>query len=105
LFLIFGILRPTIRSLIAKDDDEKRAIVEAEEQSRVAALLAAGFVLDDNGKPLALTEDDQDKMAELLASLDEPKTYQSRLDYLKRLVDDDPKIVAQVLKLWIKKDE
>jgi flagellar biosynthesis/type III secretory pathway M-ring protein FliF/YscJ len=24
---------------------------------------------------------------------------------LKRLVDDDPKIVAQVLKLWIKKDE
>ncbi|MDQ5939993.1 MAG: flagellar M-ring protein FliF [Pseudomonadota bacterium] len=105
LFLIFGILRPTIRSLIAKDDDEKRAIVEAEEQSRIAALLAAGFVLDDNGKPLALNEDDQDKMAELLASLDEPKTYQSRLDYLKRLVDDDPKIVAQVLKLWIKKDE
>jgi len=44
-------------------------------------------------------------MAELLASLDEPKTYQSRLDYLKRLVDEDPKVVAQVLKLWIKKDE
>ncbi len=104
LFLIFGVLRPTIRSLIAKDEDEKRAIAEAEEQARAAALLAAGFILDDDGTPLSLTEDEQHKIDDLLDSLEMPKSYQNRLDYLKRLVDDDPKVVAQVLKTWIRRD-
>jgi len=104
LFLIFGVLRPTIRGLMAKDEAEKRAILEAEEQARAAALLAAGFILDDDGSPLSLTEDEQHKIDELLESMELPKTYQNRLDYLKRLVDDDPKVVAQVLKSWIRKD-
>ena len=104
LFLIFGVLRPTIRGLIAKDEAEKRAIAEAEEQARKAALLASGFILDDTGAPLALTEDDQHKIDDLLESMEVAKPYQNRLDYLKRLVDDDPKVVAQVLKTWIRKD-
>ncbi len=104
LFLIFGVLRPTIRSLIAKDEEEKRAIAEAEEQARAAALLAAGFVLDDDGTPLSLTEDDAHKIDELLESMDLPRSYQNRLDYVKKLVDDDPKVVAQVLKTWIRRD-
>ena len=104
LFLIFGVLRPTIRSLIAKDEAEKRAIAEAEEQARAAALLAAGFVLDDDGTPLSLTEDEQHKIDELLESMDLPRSYQNRLDYVKKLVDDDPKVVAQVLKTWIRRD-
>jgi flagellar M-ring protein FliF len=33
-----------------------------------------------------------------------PKSYQNRLDYLKHLVDEDPKVVAQVLKTWIRRD-
>ena len=104
LFLIFGVLRPTIRSLIAKDEAEKQAIAEAEEQARAAALLAAGFVLDDDGTPLSLTEDEQHKIDELLESMELPKSYQNRLDYVKKLVDDDPKVVAQVLKTWIRRD-
>ncbi len=104
LFLIFGVLRPTIRGLMAKDEAEKRAIIEAEEQARAAALLAAGFILDGDGSPLSLTEDEQHKIDELLESMELPKTYQNRLDYLKRLVDEDPKVVAQVLKSWIRKD-
>lgn len=104
LFLIFGVLRPTIRALIAKDEDEKRAIAEAEEQARAAALLAAGFILDEDGTPLSLTDDDQHKIDDLLESMDMPKAYQSRLDYLKRLADEDPKVIAQVLKTWVKRD-
>jgi flagellar M-ring protein FliF len=104
LFLIFGVLRPTIRALIAKDEDEKRAIAEAEEQARAAALLAAGFILDEDGTPLSLTDDDQHKIDDLLESMDLPHAYQSRLDYLKRLADDDPKVIAQVLKTWVRKD-
>jgi flagellar M-ring protein FliF len=104
LFLIFGVLRPTIRALIAKDEDEKRAIAEAEEQARNAALLAAGFILDADGTPLSLTEDDQHKIDDLLESMDLPHAYQSRLDYLKRLADEDPKVIAQVLKTWVRKD-
>ena len=104
LFLIFGVLRPTIRALIAKDEDEKRAIAEAEEQARHAALLAAGFILDEDGRPLSLTEEDQHKIDDLLDSMDAPHAYQSRLDYLKRLADDDPKVIAQVLKTWVRKD-
>ena len=104
LFIIFGVLRPTIRALIAKDEDEKRAIAEAEEKARAAALLAAGFILDNDGTPLSLTEDEQHKIDDLLESLELPKSYQNRLDYVKRLVDEDPKVVAQVLKSWIRKD-
>lgn len=104
LFLIFGVLRPTIRALIAKDEDEKRAIAEAEEQARAAALLAAGFILDEDGTPLSITEDEQHKIDDLLASMDMPRVYQERLDYVKRLVDEDPKVVAQVLKTWVRKD-
>jgi flagellar M-ring protein FliF len=104
LFLIFGVLRPTVRALIAKDEDEKRAIAEAEEQARNAALLAAGFILDADGTPLSLTEDDQHKIDDLLESMDLPHAYQSRLDYLKRLADEDPKVIAQVLKTWVRKD-
>ncbi len=104
IFLIFGVLRPTIRALIAKDEDEKRAILEAEEQARAAALLAAGFILDGDGQPLSITEDEENKVDELLESLELPKIYQNRLDYLKRLVDDDPKVVAQVLKTWVRRD-
>ena len=104
LFLIFGVLRPTVRALIAKDEDEKRAIAEAEEQARAAALLAAGFILDDDGTPLSITEDDQYKIDDLLASMEMPRVYQERLDYVKRLVDDDPKVVAQVLKTWVRRD-
>ncbi|MDD5216043.1 MAG: flagellar basal-body MS-ring/collar protein FliF [Methylococcales bacterium] len=104
LFLIFGVLRPTIRALIAKDEEEKRAIAEAEEQARAAALLAAGFILDDDGTPLSITEDEQHKIDDLLASMDMPRVYQERLDYVKRLVDEDPKVVAQVLKTWVRKD-
>jgi flagellar M-ring protein FliF len=104
LFLIFGVLRPTVRALIAKDEDEKRAIAEAEEQARNAALLAAGFILDEDGTPLSLTDDDQHKIDDLLESMDMPHAYQSRLDYLKRLADEDPKVIAQVLKTWVKRD-
>ncbi len=104
IFLIFGVLRPTIRALIAKDEDEKRAIAEAEEQARAAALLAAGFILDADGTPLSLTDDDQHKIDDLLESMDMPRAYQSRLDYLKRLADEDPKVIAQVLKTWVRKD-
>jgi flagellar M-ring protein FliF len=104
LFLIFGVLRPTIRGLIAKDENEKRAIAEAQEQARKASLIAQGFVLGEDGHPLSLSDDDKNKIDELLESLETPKAYQNRLDYVKRLVDEDPKVVAQVLKTWIRKD-
>jgi flagellar M-ring protein FliF len=83
---------------------EKRAIAEAEEQARKASLIAQGFVLGEDGHPLSLSDDDKNKIDELLESLETPKAYQNRLDYVKRLVDEDPKVVAQVLKTWIRKD-
>ncbi|MSR17247.1 MAG: flagellar basal body M-ring protein FliF [Methylococcaceae bacterium] len=104
IFLIFGVLRPTIRALIAKDEDEKRIIAEAEEQARKASFLSAGIVIDEDGSMLLVTEDAVRTTDDLLDSMETPHAYQIRLDYLKRLAEDNPKVIAQVLKTWVKKD-
>ncbi len=128
LFLIFGVLRPAVRSLIARDEEEKRALqaledekaaleaarlafIESENEKKAAAEAAENgeetVQFDEFGNPIALLEGQQEdfsKMDELLASLDVPKAYQHRLEYVKNLIDDDPKVVAEVMKSWVKKD-
>jgi flagellar M-ring protein FliF len=110
LFLFFGVLRPTMRSLVGRDVDEKNTLALAEAKENVAA--AGGAVrLDGNGVPVAVPAGGQHNVAftmppemQDLLLLDVPQSYEHRLEYVKRLVDDDSKIVAQVIKTWVKKD-
>jgi flagellar M-ring protein FliF len=109
LFLIFGVLRPTMRSLVGRDIEEKKAIALAEAQEKAAAM--GGTVrYNEQGAPVAVPAGQQPpgfampaEMQDLLL-LDVPQSYEHRLEYVKRLVDDDSKIVASVIKSWIKKD-
>jgi flagellar M-ring protein FliF len=110
LFLLFGVLRPTMRSLVARDVEEKKALALAEAQEKAAAIGGSvGF--NEDGIPIAVpaaqhnvhfdvpTAEIQDMLL-----LDVPQSYEHRLEYVKRLIDDDSKVVAQVIKSWIKKD-
>lgn len=108
LFLLFGVLRPTMRGLISRDAEEKKAAILAEAEARAAAM--GGTVSYKDGIPVAVPANQQRANAALgndvedLLLLDAPQSYEHRLQYVKKLVDDDPKIVAQVIKSWIRKD-
>ncbi len=111
LFLIFGVLRPTMRSLVSRDIEEKKALALLEAQEKAAAMGGTvGF--NEDGIPIAVPAGQQNvnfdtnelgEMQDLLL-LDVPQSYEHRLEYVKRLIDDDSKVVAQVIKAWIKKD-
>ena len=110
LFLLFGVLRPTMRSLVARDVEEKKALALAEAQEKAAAMGGTvGF--NEDGIPVAVPAVQHNVHFEApgaeiqdLLLLDVPQSYEHRLEYVKRLIDDDSKVVAQVIKSWIKKD-
>ena len=109
LFLLLGVLRPTMRSLVGRDIKEKNAVALTEAQQMVAAMGGA-VRYNEQGVPIAIPVGQQSvnftlptEMQDLLL-LDVPQSYEHRLEYVKRLVDDDSKIVAQVIKSWVKKD-
>ncbi|MGZ8950152.1 MAG: flagellar basal-body MS-ring/collar protein FliF [Methylobacter sp.] len=111
LFLLFGVLRPTMRSLVGRDIEEKKSVALAEAQEKAAAI-GGSVRFNEQGAPVAVATGQQSvsfsmpnemEMQDLLL-LDVPQSYEHRLEYVKRLVDDDSKIVAQVIKSWIKKD-
>jgi flagellar M-ring protein FliF len=111
LFLLFGVLRPTMRSLVARDLEEKKALALAAAQEKAHAI--GGTVsFNEDGIPIAVPAGQQHVSFETpspqeiqdLLLLDTPQSYEHRLEYVKRLVDDDSKVVAQVIKSWIKKD-
>jgi len=111
LFLLFGVLRPTMRSLVGRDIEEKKALALAEAQEKAIAI-GGSVRFNDQGAPVAVpagqqnvsfTKPNEMEMQDLLL-LDVPQSYEHRLEYVKRLVDDDSKVVAQVIKSWIKKD-
>ncbi|NOT13631.1 MAG: flagellar M-ring protein FliF [Methylococcaceae bacterium] len=109
LFLLFGVLRPTMKRLSGRTEEEIKAALKSEEDGKSAG--TGGQVsFDENGKPFAVAVSQEqaaagfslpNDMADVLL-LDMPQSYEHRLEYVKRLVDDDPKIVAQVIKMWIK---
>ncbi|MDP1773581.1 MAG: flagellar basal-body MS-ring/collar protein FliF [Methylobacter sp.] len=115
LFLFFGVLRPTMRSLVGRDMEEKKALALVEAQEKAAAI--GGTVqFNEAGMPVAVPAGSSiagqggsvnfampPEMQDLLL-LDTPQSYEHRLEYVKRLVDDDSKVVAQVIKSWVRKD-
>lgn len=109
LFLLFGVLRPTMRSLVGRDLEEKKALALAEAEEKARAM--GGTVrFNEHGQPVAVPAGQNtvnftmpEEMQDLLL-LETPQSYEHRLEYVKRLVDDDSKVVAQVIKSWVRKD-
>lgn len=99
LFLLMGVLRPALRLLGGPSEDEIRASLLAQEEAKKTA------AFDENGIPVAVPAGGHNApslAAPDMLLLDMPQSYEHRLEYVKRLVDDDPKVVAQVIKTWIK---
>jgi flagellar M-ring protein FliF len=109
ILLIFFVLRPVMRSLAGT------VLLEQEiEALKEQALIAVAENDANNKDPLALPEATpvpglarQDSemlpthMDDLLL-IDVPHSYEARLEYLQRVVDNDPKLVAQVIKRWVR---
>lgn len=110
LFLVFGVLRPTMRGLVGRSDEEQKA--EALERAREEADAMGGLVaFDEKGVPYAVPAGKgrreqpglPSEMEDLLL-LEAPQSYEKRLEYVQKLVDEDPQLVAQVIKTWAKQD-
>jgi len=100
LLLIFVVLKPTIKTLLAKPvvtvAASSATMIGADGMPVPAggvAALPAGQVAGDG--MLALEDD-----AELMR-LEAPKSYEQRLEMAQKIAGEDPKRVAQVMKTWI----
>ncbi len=111
LFLVLGVLRPTMRGLVARTEDERKAAELALAKAKAQAI--GGQVrLDENGVPYAVpAEGDSDEnnpslsqSTEDLLLLEAPQSYEKRLEYVQKLIDEDPLLVSQVIKTWINQD-
>nr|WP_275575108.1 flagellar M-ring protein FliF C-terminal domain-containing protein [Methylocucumis oryzae] len=131
LFLIFGVLRPAMRRLAgrseaeikqeleakllaqkeaelmaAKEKERQLAEQQAAEQQALAAAQAHAEAQAQANVPEATPSEDgkleANQEAIDLLLLETPPTYETRLEYVKQLVDNDSKLVSEVIKTWIK---
>lgn len=109
--LVFKVLRPAFATLIGKDENEAR--IKALEEAQLAADAMGGVVrMDEDGKPIAVRVE-TDGNGELvgisagvedLLLLEAPQSFEKRLEYIQQLIDEDSKLVAHVIKTWMKED-
>jgi flagellar M-ring protein FliF len=105
LFLLFGILRPTMRRLAGRDKEEKNATALEDQTKTAGGVVSYDYTQD--GVPVATPVEQQAKdelplQLEDLLLFDLPYGYERRLEYLQKIVDKDPKVVAQVIKKWVR---
>lgn len=110
LLLIIKVLKPVFATLIGKDEQAEK-LKELEEARKAAEAMGGVVRFDENGKPVAVKIDEETGEllgitagAEDLLLLEAPQSYEKRLEYIQKLIDEDPKLVAQVVKTWLKED-
>ena len=106
LFLLFGVLRPTMRRLAGREKEEKKDAALIEGQTNTAGGIVS-YDYDQDGMPVATPVAQQEKeelplQLEDLLLFDLPYGYERRLEYLQKIVDKDPQVVAQVIKKWVR---
>lgn len=106
IFIIFGVLRPTMQGLVARDEEIK-ALLDAHTE---ADAIGGTVRLDENGNPIAIPIDSNltgsgvSAGVEDLLLLDAPQSYEKRLEYIQKLIDEDSQLVSQILTGWIQSD-
>jgi flagellar M-ring protein FliF len=88
LFLIFGVLKPTMQRLT------RPVVVDKDEEDTEAA---SGDLVDGKRTAQSLPNDE-------LVQLPGPGSYEKTLDAARGMIAEDPKRVAQVVKKWIAED-
>ena len=93
LLLVFLVLKPTIKSLLAKPEV---TMVPAGSQ---------GMMVGADGVPMPMGQEGNGNLGlesdEELMRLEAPKSYEQRLEMAQKIAGEDPKRVAQVMKTWI----
>lgn len=109
ILIIFFVLRPVMRSLAGSILVEKDVEGLKDQQAMIAS---SGY--GNNKDPLSLPEatlapalqrqgsEELPVHMDDLLLIDVPHSYEARLEYLQRVVDNDPKLVAQVIKRWVR---
>ena len=98
LFLIFGIIRPMLRRLIAKDKEVTDLLEAHAKADAIGGVVQKG----QDGKPVAVLTSEFTQKAEDLLSLETPESYHKRLDYIQQLIDENPLQVSQIISGWLK---
>ncbi len=102
LFILFGVLRPTMRNLSGVNEVKKAAALAE------ASTAATGELMADGKTPVAALGSQQPGQAALPNHIDDllladvPHSYGKRLEFLQNTVDKDPQLVAQILKRWVR---
>lgn len=122
-FLVFGVLKPTMRGLIGRSEEEEKAqqLLLVQQQAKE---IGGVVMFDKNGNPMAVRVDDKGKpvddkgvpiavpagqegegkysaATEDLLLLEAPISYDARLEYVQELIKEDAALVAQVIKQWL----
>jgi flagellar M-ring protein FliF len=108
--LVFKVLRPAFATLIGKDENEAR--IKALEEAQLAAEAIGGVVrMNEDGTPIAVRVDEESGElvglsagVEDLLLLEAPQSFEKRLEYIQQLIDEDSKLVAHVIKTWLRED-
>lgn len=93
LVLIFAVFRPLLRALLPKAQEPVAEVAMIPSEASVAAEMEA------QSEPLSLEQESEE-----LLKLTGPQSYEKRLEFVHRLIDQDPDRVAQVIKNWILED-
>lgn len=106
LFLILGVIRPTMRGLVARDEEVKALLDAHAEADAMGGIVR----MDENGNPVAVPVDDDGGNADMtdlpedVLLLEAPQSYEKRLEYIQKLIDEDSLQVSQILTEWLKAD-
>jgi flagellar M-ring protein FliF len=107
LFLLFGVLRPTMRNLAGRDAEGKADALAGGQATPTAIGGVVNYNYNQDGSPVAALGLQQaspelpHQMEDLLL-IDVPHNYERRLEYLQKVVDNEPKLVAQVIKKLVR---
>jgi len=101
LILIFGVLKPFMRGLLAPVVTTSTNESEDAEALRLSgsSSSAVGALEDGSADGASSSEEGGDPLL-----LEAPQSYEKRLEFAQKMVDEDPKRVAQVLKNWVTAD-
>ena len=96
LFLVFGVLKPSLKNLVNKEISLNQAVLSA--APAAAALPAGGAMPVDNlNQPQAQLAGSAPNEVQVLNS----PSYQQSLQSVQGVANDDPQLTAQVVKRWV----
>lgn len=107
LFLLFGVLRPALRGLMAHGSKSAERERSKETGRSVSSEEGEGRrEKQGNSHPEKGLAEDKLTLGreEETLLLEAPQNYEKRLEYARKMVDGDPKRVAQVMKTWVARD-